>query len=153
MSQSLHPSRPRAASVFASVLPVALALALALAAPGCTIRAHPPGGGTSETDCADGVDDDGDGATDCADDDCAPACFAFCGDSVCSEAAGEDCAGCAIDCGTCPFVCGDGFCAPGEDCAGCSADCSCVCGDGACTGKETCATCVDDCGECCGDGS
>ncbi len=51
-----------------------------------------------ELSCTDGLDDDGDGLTDCADADCPP----------------------------CPPVCGDGVCErPTESCGACPADCSC----------------------------
>jgi hypothetical protein len=55
--------------------------------------------------CDDGVDNDGDGLTDCDDSDCVddPACL--------------------------PATCdNDGFCEPGEDCVGCSSDCAGVTG-------------------------
>jgi uncharacterized repeat protein (TIGR01451 family) len=51
-------------------------------------------------------------------------------------------------------ACGDGTCAAGEDCANCPSDCgSCggvtfFCGNGLCAGSETCANCPSDCGLC-----
>ncbi len=79
----------------------------------------------------------------------------FCGDGTCDS--GEDCNGCAADCGACPVLCGDGSCDPGEDCASCGADCGACdpCGDGVCALNESCLDCPADCGECapgCGDG-
>jgi len=43
----------------------------------------------------------------------------FCGDGVC---AGETCATCSCDCGSC---CGNGVCDDNEDCANCKVDCTC----------------------------
>lgn len=65
--------------------------------------------------CADGVDDDGDGATDCADPDCErafPACLGgYCGDGVCGT--GES--WCVQDCGGCLLAESAGICANGAD--------------------------------------
>lgn len=70
--------------------------------------------------CADGLDNDCDGASDCTDSDCFsdPSCFA----------------------------CGNGYCEPGEDCNSCSSDCLAVrtgvkaarhcCGDGTAQAPE-----------------
>jgi len=79
-----------------------------------------------------------------------------CGDGVCEQ--GEDCSGCASDCGACPPVCGDGVCESDETCGSCASDCGAcppVCGDGVCEGGESCQSCASDCGACspvCGDG-
>jgi hypothetical protein len=59
------------------------------------------GGGTPTEICDNGIDDDGDGATDCDDSDCTndPACqppTACDNDGVCEV--GEDCLSCANDC-------------------------------------------------------
>ncbi len=74
---------------------------------------------SSELDCADGLDDDGDGAIDCDDADCAA-------DAACETPVGCD---------------SDGVCEAGEDCLSCAEDCAGVtggkkadrycCGDGA----------------------
>jgi hypothetical protein len=72
----------------------------------------------------------------------------FCGDGSCG--AGESCANCGLDCGSCPITCGDGICNGSETCTSCEADCgSCTaaCGDAICDGPagETCTGCADDC--------
>lgn len=46
-----------------------------------------------------------------------------CGDGMCNAGAGETCASCEADCGTCPDTCGDGVCDPGDD-VNCPADCA-----------------------------
>lgn len=81
-----------------------------------------------------------------------------CGDGPCTEAHGEDCLTCELDCLACTTSCGDGVCQAtvGENCDSCPYDCEvCACGDGQCTpGVETCSSCASDCGACpvCGDG-
>jgi sialate O-acetylesterase len=52
----------------------------------------------SETDCSDGLDDDCDGFTDCADDNCSadPSCPADCGNDICEPP--ENCDSCPNDC-------------------------------------------------------
>ena len=50
----------------------------------------------SETNCADGVDEDCDGDSDCDDSDCTATCFPNCGNGVCDP--GEDCSSCQQDC-------------------------------------------------------
>lgn len=141
----------------------------------------PPAG---ESNCADGVDNDCDGATDCNDSDCSadPNCASFCGDGTCDP--GEDQCNCPTDCGTPPAtetncadgidndcdgatdgddsdcqagtICGNGVCeGNGEDCFSCPSDCRCAgggscracCGDGVCGGPgENANNCPVDCG-------
>jgi hypothetical protein len=111
-----------------------------------------------ETVCDDELDDDGDGMTDCADDECedAPVCAGpSCDDGECNG--DETCETCPADCGACP-ACDDGACNGDETCETCPADCGeCApeCEDGACNGDETCETCPADCGICpaCDDGA
>lgn len=104
--------------------------------------------------CNDGLDDDCDGSTDCADVDCHsdPVCQ-VCGDGICVPA--EFCSGC-VDCGPpgpeITGVCADGIdndCDGSTDCAdgGCISDPACagVCPDGTCDLAERC-TCSTDCG-------
>ncbi len=69
-----------------------------------------------ETTCNDGMDDDNDGATDCADPDCASFCEGsggeVCGDSLDNDQNGAtDCddAACSNFVGCQPEICGDGF--------------------------------------------
>ncbi len=64
-----------------------------------------------------------------------------CGDGVC---AGETCATCDIDCGTCPAYCGDGNCDPGEDKASCPKDCTpgCMASDVPTCNGCACESCV-----------
>ena len=52
----------------------------------------------NESLCFDGIDEDCDGSTDCADPDCAaePACPSFCGNDICEPS--EDCNSCPGDC-------------------------------------------------------
>ncbi|MEQ1501907.1 MAG: hypothetical protein ABMB14_06735, partial [Myxococcota bacterium] len=72
--------------------------------------------GARERDCADGLDDDGDGWTDCADQDCAADCGEACDNAVDDDADGlVDCAD--PDCGgTCTATpLGDEDCANGVD--------------------------------------
>ncbi|MEZ4368355.1 MAG: hypothetical protein R2939_19060 [Kofleriaceae bacterium] len=115
-------------------------------------------GGASER-CLQGLDDDADGRAGCDDDDCwwmcTPSCApltaaaglcpapagAACGDGTCS--AGETCARCPADCGTCD-VCGDGVCDPSERNV-CVVDCPPVCGDGICDPGEGYWTCEPEC--------
>jgi hypothetical protein len=70
----------------------------------------------SETSCSGGIDEDCDGATDCADADCnaSPACApTSCGNALCER--GESCNTCASDCKKAPgspanrYCCGDGI--------------------------------------------
>jgi cysteine-rich repeat protein len=67
---------------------------------------------------------------------------AVCGTGGCE--AGEDCANCPADCGSCPplpAACGTGGCEAGEDCASCPADCGAcpvTCGDGVVQPGEAC---------------
>jgi FtsP/CotA-like multicopper oxidase with cupredoxin domain len=85
---------------------------------------------TAEAVCADGLDNDCDGALDCADADCAAA-------PVCAP----------------PACDGDGTCEPGESCANCPADCASVttgpgnkrycCGDGVMQAPEGDGTVCD----------
>ncbi len=109
--------------------------------------------------CADGIDNDCDGNTDCDDSDCAgdTSCDAVCGDSTCEGS--ENSCNCAADCGA-PAVSetGDTDCDDGidNDCDGdidcddseCSAatPCNPFCGDGNCDTGENACTCSADCG-------
>ena len=52
---------------------------------------------SSETNCTNGVDDDGDGLRDCQDDDCAAAASCNCGDGVCTPKTEQRC-NCPQDC-------------------------------------------------------
>ena len=99
-----------------------------------------------EADCADGRDEDRDGATDCEDPDCAAACappVEQCDNGLDDDGDGwTDCFD--EDCPVCPEACGDGAdndedgrtdC-DDEDCAG---DPRCpTCGDGVAQADETC---------------
>jgi hypothetical protein len=108
-----------------------------------------PGGGGSDPEiCTDGVDNDGDGLTDCADPDCAS--HSYCtanpcdNDGVCE--AGETTTNCPNDCPA--VVCdNDGVCDAGETTANCPNDCPApVCdNDGTCEAGETTANCPNDC--------
>jgi hypothetical protein len=120
--------------------------------------------------CADGLDNDCDGAADCADSDCASdaACNVDpCGDGACDPASGENRCTCAEDCGSPPPTetrCTDGN---DDDCDGLADgdDPDCIvtsgCGNGVCEGNgEDCFTCPVDCScrgnnckACCGDGA
>ena len=81
-----------------------------------------------------------------------------CWDGTCDASAGENCATCPDDCGSC---CGNSVCDSNE-CVTCPGDCTncpLPCGDGTCddTIGETCYTCEADCDVCpspeCGDGN
>lgn len=133
-----------------------------------TTGAAPP----PESECANGLDDDFDGAVDCADVDCILVGLPCppCGNHVCE--AGEDCETCATDCeARSPLVaCGDGVCQTwsGETCQTCAADCNGVLGGKpsgrfCCGGGPTAVPCSDPrcgpacestapAGSCCGDG-
>ncbi|RME37795.1 MAG: hypothetical protein D6788_08705 [Planctomycetota bacterium] len=105
--------------------------------------------------CNDGIDNDCDTLTDCADPDCAgdPACGG-CGNGICDT--GEDQCNCPADCGTPPALetgsCNDGIdndCDMLTDCADpdCSSDPVCaVCGNGLCEPGEDQCNCPADCG-------
>ena len=89
-----------------------------------TIEVGCTGSGPENTPgaCADTIDNDCDGSTDCADSDCfgEPAC---CGDGVC-DALENECT-CTIDCGTCNDCNGNGI--PDElDVAACTGDPACT---------------------------
>ncbi len=90
--------------------------------------------------CADGQDNDCDGAIDCADTDCAgdPACH--CPDGVCDPTLGENPCTCPADCGG-PLASETGFCTDGQDndCDGAidCADTDCA-GDPACGPVQLC---------------
>lgn len=124
---------------------------------------------SSESNCTNGIDDDCDGAVDCADSNCATnsACATDpCGDGVCDTVNGEDGCTCSQDCGSAPST--ETLCSNGmdDDCDGLAdgddPDCSATpwCGNGVCDGNgEDCFTCPQDCGcrgkdcrACCGDG-
>ena len=115
--------------------------------------------GVCQAPCGDGFCDQSADAELCdtCPQDCNTCPAPFCGDAVCD--AGDTCANCAADCGTCVPVCGDGACDAGEDCSSCAADCGAcapVCGDGTCDAGEDCSSCAADCSACapvCGDGT
>ena len=71
-----------------------LAASLALVTPGFTACSNTGGGGEQ---CTNGIDDDGDGATDCQDPDCSssPACMAL--SEICNNGADDDGDG-MVDC-------------------------------------------------------
>ncbi len=102
-----------------------------------------------ETVCDDGLDDDEDGAIDCADSDCSAA-------SPCAGCtSSDDCASvecragdvwCFDACGRADHVreaCGGAGCSGGQ-CQGSGP----ACGDGTCDAGESCASCAADCGPC-----
>jgi len=150
------------------------ALAGAILLAGCNTRRFNMTPEDNATACADLTDNDGDGAVDCADPECAPFCaIVVCGDGFCD--AGEDAINCTLDCfcgdGVCDFTedtvtcpadctggpaCGDGICEFPEDATSCAADCGGgpTCGDGICEFPEDAITCSGDCGggPTCGDG-
>jgi len=107
---------------------------------------------STETSCTDGVDNDCDNYTDCADADCDsdPACQ--CGNGTCDP--GEDCHTCPDDCisRTTPpkfaYCCGDGTCEGDENETNCAVDCGggSFCGDETCDPGEDQCNCPDDCG-------
>jgi hypothetical protein len=141
------------------VLPLLLTLSLGAAA--CTYNysvAH-------ESMCADGLDGDGDGLTDCDDSDCAadPACAETgnCDDGLDNDDDGQvDCND--SDCATDPACFHEDFCDDGidndedgfPDCYDndCIDDPACTGGvcnhDGVCTGAEGCLWCEDCCPPC-----
>jgi hypothetical protein len=106
------------------------------------------GGTTTETNCTDGQDNDGDQLTDCADPDCVahPSCV-YNNNGVCEPLRGENTTNCLADCPANP-VCGNGTCETGEDATNCPADCGAnPCNnDGTCDAGETVANCPADCG-------
>jgi hypothetical protein len=91
----------------------------------------PPAPGESQ--CGDGIDNDGDGEIDCADLDCMidDQLLCNCGNNVCEPGETTDpstCGGCPEDClayVAADWSCGDRVCQPeiGEDCTTCPADC------------------------------
>jgi len=79
-----------------------------------------------ETNCTDGLDNDGDGPIDCLDSDCASnqACQTVCNNNnLCEPALGENETNCPADCSTASY-CGDNTCDADEDATSCPADCS-----------------------------
>ncbi len=138
---------------------------------GCVLRPDVDGGPgcpASETDCTDGVDDDCDGATDCADSECLDQ---SCDDgSVCTEsdacAADGTCTGAAIACSD-ENPCTDDACDPVSGCTFTNNTASCddgfwcdgpdQCADGACVavGPPPCASFCNEammaCQECASD--
>lgn len=112
----------------------------ALLVSAATMLAACPGASPSETNCSDGLDDDSDGAIDCADDACdaAPECVTF--PERCTGGGDEDGDG-AIDCA-------DSDCAGLPACAGSEAcdlagdedgDGNADCDDADCASHPTCA--------------
>lgn len=106
----------------------------------------PPPSEVAGTTCADGLDNDCDGATDCDDSDCAAA--VNCAPPICNAngacEAGENCTNCPSDCPAAGGpACGNGTCEPtdGEDCLTCPSDCN---------GQQTGRTSTR---FCCGDGA
>ena len=96
----------------------------------------------AEFDCFDGVDDDGDGSADCADSECASACFELdCTDGLDGDADG------ATDCDDTDCVT-DPSCVPETDCADGAdndLDGATDCSDSDCAAAFECtATCLDD---------
>lgn len=93
---------------------------------------------TGDTDCADGLDNDCDGDTDCDDSECSAAtpCNPYCGDSKCNT--GENPCNCSADCGTAPLT--EENCEDNEDndCDG-STDCD----DSDCADDAACADSCD----------
>jgi len=125
-----------------STLLLLLPLALMLTWASCD-SANP--GTDPEVLCADGLDNDGDLLTDCADPDCGSSsdCNGPCNyDFVCD--ADEDAVWCPSDC---IEVCGDDICEGDEDLASCPQDCA-VCGDGTCHVGEDRVECPEDCALC-----
>jgi hypothetical protein len=99
--------------------------------------------------CGNGIDDDGDGNTDCEDPLCANAayCQQRCGDGRCTPP--ENHSNCAQDCAA--IGCGDGICSQNESFSLCQQDC--YCGNGTCDVDENHNACAQDCaGTGCGDG-
>jgi hypothetical protein len=102
--------------------------------------------------CGDGICSDGEFCPE----DCDPGPTpGVCGNGVCEADAGETCASCPADCGSCGGECGNGICEPGrgETCSSCSQDCGVCgphCGNGVCEPGlgETCSNCTADCGPC-----
>lgn len=93
---------------------------------------------TGDTDCADGVDNDCDGQTDCDDSECGPAtpCLSYCGDSTCDV--GEDACNCSTDCGAAPLT--EANCNDSED-NDCDGDTDCD--DSDCSADEACVAACD----------
>ncbi len=105
--------------------------------------------GAIETNCTDGLDNDGDGPIDCNDSDCAgnQACQTVCNNNnLCEPALGENETNCPADCST-AAVCGNGTCELGENETNCPDDCATTpyCGDGTCDANEDATSCPADC--------
>jgi hypothetical protein len=97
----------------------------------------------SETDCADGIDEDEDGFTDCEDDDCAE--DAACVETDCSDGVDNDGDG-AMDCED-DDCADDAACAVETDCGhgvDNDGDGSIDCDDTDCEGAAECAVCEDE---------
>ncbi len=99
----------------------------------CPADCGPPPAG--ETNCSDGLDNDCDSSTDCADGDCRHGPVCACGNGVCDMGLGEDCRNCPEDCNH--ETSGE---PPGRYCCGDDVDCS----DPRCTvNGNTCTTGVN----------
>ena len=113
----------------------------------------PPADETPGATCQDGLDNDCDGQTVCADSGCGCDLSCSCGDASCTD--GETSCNCPQDCGQ-PLV-HETFCRDGvdNDCDGltdcddseCASFLFCTCGDGACSSPENQCTCPEDCGQ------
>ena len=108
--------------------------------------------------CDDGADNDGDGFTDCADQDCADGCVEDCADGVDNDGDGvTDCADDDCD-GECPEDCFDGRDNDGDGATDCADDdcdgqrCTEVCDDGRDNDGDGLVDCEDaECAEGCGE--
>ena len=128
----------------------ALTWAVASGALVLAVSCSPDGGGSGNQEiCNNGIDDDGDGYTDCDDAECASTfnCTAQCGNGVCDP--GEDEVSCSADCATNVEICGNQTDDDGDGLTDCDdSDCS---GDPACgaTGGFSCIG-LSRCYQCCG---
>ena len=84
-----------------------------------TLELNPSTGPTTETSCTNGIDDDGDGLTDCSDPDCAsdPACVGPTTETSCTDGVDNDSDG--------QLDCADSDCAADPACASCAVGACC----------------------------